>query len=335
MFITTLALGSIVKGLSRLKIGTNPVSTLLSTRYASSAPWDRIDEAEVRPAFRDVAAAHGEDVFFRAGFSISPSDVPIVGELFLSGGSLLEGWSLNRRYNDLWANTHTAECVASDATSLVVGIVPSGRSPAHHVMQFTFGMMASAVVEHVGGSEIQEIWTVGDGGGLLGDGDTESIPMQRHAPFYALRISRAAMSQRFRTPSPINAMVIEKLVAHLVKDEPGNSPTADAYRYISANIRRADLNVRSFARKQMSSVRTVQRELNTNGTSFEELLERVRRHHAARLLTATDMSVTAIAHELGYQSSKSFARAHLRWTGMSPTAWRAQAEHSTLTDAVS
>jgi AraC-like DNA-binding protein len=71
-----------------------------------------------------------------------------------------------------------------------------------------------------------------------------------------------------------------------------------------------------------SSARTLQRRLQAEGTSFEALVEGVRRARALALLDAW-MSIGEVAYLLGYAEASVFHRAFKRWTGTSPEAWRA------------
>ncbi|WP_026306772.1 helix-turn-helix domain-containing protein [Smaragdicoccus niigatensis] len=68
--------------------------------------------------------------------------------------------------------------------------------------------------------------------------------------------------------------------------------------------------------------RTLRRRLTEEGTSFRALVDDVRRTLAESLL-ADDMTIDAIAVRLGYAETASLTHAFTRWTGMSPSRWRA------------
>lgn len=72
------------------------------------------------------------------------------------------------------------------------------------------------------------------------------------------------------------------------------------------------------------SGRTLQRRLRAEGTSFEDLVDGVRRARAMAYLDAR-VSITEVAYLLGYAEPSVFHRAFKRWTGMSPESWRAHA----------
>ncbi len=75
------------------------------------------------------------------------------------------------------------------------------------------------------------------------------------------------------------------------------------------------------ARALGMSVRSLQRSLSDEQTSFREVLELVRYSLAERYLrTEPRPSLTEIAFMLGFSESSSFSRAYSRWTGCPPSA---------------
>jgi len=72
-----------------------------------------------------------------------------------------------------------------------------------------------------------------------------------------------------------------------------------------------------------TSMRTLQRELNREGTDFRTLVNAVRAGRAEELLRHRDLSITRIATELGYSTPANFSRAFRKTKGLSPSALRA------------
>jgi len=70
------------------------------------------------------------------------------------------------------------------------------------------------------------------------------------------------------------------------------------------------------------SPRTLRRRLAELGTSFQMILEQLRRGRAVELLLHSGLSVEQIASELGYLDPSNFGRAFRRWTGQSPREYR-------------
>jgi AraC-like DNA-binding protein len=72
------------------------------------------------------------------------------------------------------------------------------------------------------------------------------------------------------------------------------------------------------------SPRTLTRRLAAEGSSFAELLKEVREALAKRYIADRTLPISQIAWLLGYAEVSGFTRAFQRWTGMVPSAARAQ-----------
>lgn len=81
-------------------------------------------------------------------------------------------------------------------------------------------------------------------------------------------------------------------------------------------------SIASVAHRVGLSVRTLQRELESEGTSFRPILDEVRRDLAEQLLADMDRSLSEVASHLEFDDRSSFNRAALRWWGQSPSQMR-------------
>lgn len=68
---------------------------------------------------------------------------------------------------------------------------------------------------------------------------------------------------------------------------------------------------------------TLQSRLSHRGTSFQELLDDTRCELACGYVQRSGMSVTEMAYLLGFSDVSNFTRAFKRWTGKSPSSFRA------------
>lgn len=90
-------------------------------------------------------------------------------------------------------------------------------------------------------------------------------------------------------------------------------------------VNHADLA--SVTRAMSLHPRVLQRRLADTGTSFEEILDEVRRDMAWDL-SATGMQISQIATMLGYSETSSYTRACRRWYGESPRQLRTRRRES-------
>ncbi|HSC85290.1 MAG TPA: AraC family transcriptional regulator [Pseudomonas sp.] len=70
------------------------------------------------------------------------------------------------------------------------------------------------------------------------------------------------------------------------------------------------------------SLRSLQRHLSDEGSSYEQVLADTRHALALQHLSAADCSISEVAYLLGFADSSSFSRAFKRWSGQSPSQYR-------------
>ena len=72
---------------------------------------------------------------------------------------------------------------------------------------------------------------------------------------------------------------------------------------------------------------TLSLHLKSRGTSSRAIANEIRFEIARQLLQDTQASLAQISAALGYSEASAFTRAFRRWSGRTPTAWRADGQH--------
>jgi AraC-like DNA-binding protein len=72
------------------------------------------------------------------------------------------------------------------------------------------------------------------------------------------------------------------------------------------------------------SARNLRRKLQQKGTSYQKIVDDLRCAIATESLKSSDLSIQDIALQCGFNSPQNFANAFKRWTGDSPTEYRAE-----------
>ncbi len=78
----------------------------------------------------------------------------------------------------------------------------------------------------------------------------------------------------------------------------------------------------SIASELCVSLRTLRRQLNSEGTSFRALIDEVRETLAIQLIQETALTMEQVAVRLGYSDTANFFHAFKRWTGYPPKHFR-------------
>ncbi len=115
---------------------------------------------------------------------------------------------------------------------------------------------------------------------------------------------------------------IEDVARARLAPETRNSLIGAVSHYIRCQVGSGRSSIEHAAQALDVSVRSLQRELNTAGRSFRDMMREARTRRAMELLRDERLSVTTISDALGYSSSAHFARAFRRDIGLSPMAFR-------------
>jgi AraC-like DNA-binding protein len=98
---------------------------------------------------------------------------------------------------------------------------------------------------------------------------------------------------------------VHRVKAHLARALPGEVPAIEAT-----------------ARALGSSARTLQRALRAGGTTYQAVVDEVRRDLALGFLREPQRTVSEVAFLVGFTEVAAFTRAFRRWTGELPSAYR-------------
>jgi AraC-like DNA-binding protein len=80
--------------------------------------------------------------------------------------------------------------------------------------------------------------------------------------------------------------------------------------------------VEDIAKKFNMSSRSLSRSLHEEGTSYQKILDTVKKQQAIRHLNGGKLTISEIAYQLGFEQPTNFTRAFKKWTGQSPSAYR-------------
>ena len=153
-------------------------------------------------------------------------------------------------------------------------------------------------------------------------------PVQFDAPHDVLVFDQAALAlPMVHRNAQLHAMLVPGLERAISQDDRARTLTDDVRRALSETIVGGRPVIGEVARSLGMSPRTMQRRLGALGTTYQGVLDEVRRHSARRLLVDTGLGIGEVAFLLGFEEVNSFTRAFQAWEGTTPARWRIS--HST------
>ncbi len=144
-------------------------------------------------------------------------------------------------------------------------------------------------------------------------------PVEFDRPIAKVTSKRQALNLPCKSPDPTLVAYLDELAENKM------NPLADREEQMSDAVRRALWSMLPGGRPDLwrtaeelgVSVRTLQRRLGEEGSSFSRVLDELRRDLSNELLADRSISVSEVAFMLGYSEPSAFQRAYRRWWGVS------------------
>jgi AraC-like DNA-binding protein len=159
-------------------------------------------------------------------------------------------------------------------------------------------------------------------------------PVARYTDFFGadVRFLRAAAvlrvpAQLADEPVPGGNQVLRDLALDYISShfpEPGQPVTARVQLLLTQSLGSSPVDIGAIARLLQTHPRTLQRRLAAEQTTFETILDGVRRAAAHRLITQTEVPFSQVTAMIGLAEQSALSRAARRWFGVPPRQLRAE-----------
>lgn len=116
----------------------------------------------------------------------------------------------------------------------------------------------------------------------------------------------------------------DKHAANMLREIPrSDSYTARVQRILLQTLRQSPPDIDTVAYQLHMSVRSLQIKLKNEGTSYQQILNALRKRLAIAYLKEPRVSKGEIAQVLGFSEISVFSRTFKKWTGKSPSEYQA------------
>lgn len=148
-------------------------------------------------------------------------------------------------------------------------------------------------------------------------------PVYFEAQCYMFIYDKKYLYYQLPKSDPLMKKNYEKECKQLIQKYRNRKTTEDIVRQELTFSDNGYLDIDKLARRLNMSSRTLRRKLTTEGTSYQNILDDIRKRKARDLLTETNKSNEEIAAIIGYSDTANFYHAFKRWTGQAPGNYRA------------
>jgi AraC-like DNA-binding protein len=139
----------------------------------------------------------------------------------------------------------------------------------------------------------------------------------------AIVIESSALALPTKNPDPELSFILQRHADMLVGQLGTEADLVGRARRVILNgLRDAEVSVTHTARRLGMSSRTLQRRLQEDGVTFDDLLSSTRQELARKYLGDPTLSIQEVAHLLAFGDLRGFYRAFRRWEHCTPAEYR-------------
>ncbi len=304
---------------------------LLSTAgiAADSLQWERWPIDYITRLWHAAERCSGDPGFgLKTGMRVTPANIHVLGFALQSAATLREAIGVLQKYQQLISDGGRFQMLTGPASTWLVYHPRQGQlafSP-HQIEA-----VLAAVVTLAGwirGSALKPQrahFTEGRIGPLRGYADAFDCPVEFDQIFSGLLLDNAALDQALPQADPQFAHVhAQYAAARLAALDASEVSVATLRRWLLAHMGQSVPRRAQAATALRISERTLCRRLSAEGTTFDGLLDDVRRELAMQAVADPGRSLADVAHSLGFADTTAFNRAFRRWTKLPPARWRRQ-----------
>jgi AraC-like DNA-binding protein len=162
-----------------------------------------------------------------------------------------------------------------------------------------------------------------------------NVPVVFGAPFSGFDFDVRCLDSKLETRDSALHDVLRQHAERTLGELPrAEALTERVRRALAAELAGGTPTVAHLAPRLHMSERTLERKLESEGTTFSGILADLRKGLALRYVGTRDVDLSEVAFLLGFSQSSAFHRAFKRWTGETPLAYRRAQREAKVTITV-
>jgi AraC-like DNA-binding protein len=286
----------------------------------------RVPEAIGAALFDRAAALLGDDALgLHVGEQVRPGHYGALGFVAMNCAQLGEALEALRRYQALVIDLGGVE-LQRDAQTLTLSWNPGADGPYRQLAEFNLAGLVS-FARWMAGAQARPLRIDVMYAEPADTREHERIlgcPLRYAQPCYRVVLPAAALAAPLIQPDPAMRELMQRLADQQLQALPRSDDwLSQARAQIARRLRQPPVELDAVAGALALSTRSLQRKLQAEQLSFSQLVDEVRRELAERHLADATLDLADIAFLLGYSEQSAFQRAFKRWTGATPSQWRA------------
>lgn len=257
---------------------------------------------------------------------VSMASLSVLGNLLLNCGNFYEAFDCFNRYHHIISDCNESKLIRTDQQVIMQYEFPRSENPLLNRFRADFGLASiqrltqslaaerlkpvAIRFEHAETAYIEDYLRIFGVTPEFNQSATEFV------------FPRAYFEKASLQPNPELFSLLKRQAEELLVKLHGSNLSIQLRRLLSEHYRGIKPSLEQVAGHFNMSTRSLRRHLRQEGASFSTLVDQSQSDQARELLAKSDISIKAIAYQLGFEEPSSFTRAFKRWTGISPLDYR-------------
>jgi AraC-like DNA-binding protein len=301
------------------RIGGDSAQFLKDLGVDASSPEDaQVDAALADRVLAELGAARGDPAF---GLTLARTAVTyplgFFDHLVWPGATVRDALERSSRFYALLTSRSTLVLEERDGSATIVQRIATGAPRGTVLTEFAFASFVLRARRAAGTLKVRALRFMHTAD-LAIYTDLFDAPVTFGEREDALDLDSIELARVLGTADATTARVLEEQAVRMTKAPSFLDGVRDAIR---RGLREPNNDLPALAETLGISERTLQRRLSEHGTSLRDLIDDVRKEEAIRLLRS-GASAAEIALEIGFARPQAFHKAFVRWTGVTPGAFK-------------
>lgn len=311
------------QALRRLGLDSAAIFASVGMPDEAPDPGQRRDNSTQRRFWDAAERISGDpDIGLHVAEQMPPFRAQVIEYLFLSSPTFGDGLQRTIRYHQLLTSAMRLELRIEGDTAILLGL----EHPVRHYLECAYAIQLQ-FLRQVTDGEFQpcEIWLPYKQGASAEEyARIYRCPVRLGMPHGALRFDAALLSRPSSAAEPQLLAVHESLASERLTDLTRRELIFRVERELGGLLESGEASLEAVAQRLDLAPRMLRAQLAQLDTNFNALLASYRERLVRRLLSRTQEPIDQIVYLAGFSEPSALTRAFKRWTGETPTAYRAR-----------
>ena len=255
-----------------------------------------------------------------------PSDFHALGCAFMASTTLRDALNRLVRYNAVVYDVISYSIAEQDGRAILSYSPVHGKLDEPAILEYTLWAVVLDACRRVYGANLDPLevifWHAEPESGMDEFLEYYRCPLRFGEPIASMTFPSEVLDRPLPGSNRELALSLDRTLIDYIEKLQRDDIVSRTKSAISEYLPSGNIDSEVVAGKLNISIRSLQRKLAAEETTYRKLFDAVRQELAESYVTDGNFSLTEISYLLGFSSQAAFSRAFKRWTGVTPREFR-------------